>query len=323
MGIRDRHALDIGLGVCETDNSECIPRSLLRDGFQTSSRRKMVTAIQTQESAMKPGKDKFSRGSGRKQISHGADLLADREETGCADIDNTGVLYLNTPSGEARIFYGCVARYGVTPRGNKAFPRDMGKKKALCHFLCRHLRGRGTSDGFSSRLKEKPLLMDLAEGPFGQPIILLGEKVDPCVSFSYGPRKLWAALCDDGFDVGIDAAGAGEFCGSYPYERVFLEDELRMSFQAAGENLTETAALLWSLKEAAVKALGCGFHLLDPSEVRVYPSAMNGDQNLFRIEFANRAAKRLRALQNLSLAGYSFKCDEEWVSFSVFHQHDA
>ena len=29
-------------------------------------------------------------------------------------------------------------------------------------------------------------------------------------------------------------------------------------------------ALLWSVKEATVKALGCGFHLLDPLDIEVH-----------------------------------------------------
>ena len=37
------------------------------------------------------------------------------------------------------------------------------------------------------------------------------------------------------------------------------------------------AALLWALKEAAVKALGVGFHLLDPLAVEVFnPSPWQG-----------------------------------------------
>ena len=37
--------------------------------------------------------------------------------------------------------------------------------------------------------------------------------------------------------------------------------------------MAKASALLWSVKEAVVKALGCAFHLVDPLQITVYPSA--------------------------------------------------
>jgi phosphopantetheinyl transferase len=37
-----------------------------------------------------------------------------------------------------------------------------------------------------------------------------------------------------------------------------------------GGDAADAAALLWALKEAAVKALGVGFHLLDPLAVEAF-----------------------------------------------------
>jgi phosphopantetheinyl transferase (holo-ACP synthase) len=45
---------------------------------------------------------------------------------------------------------------------------------------------------------------------------------------------------------------------------------------ASGDS-EKAAALLWSIKEAAVKALGCAFHLVDPRQICVYPSAAEKD----------------------------------------------
>ena len=37
--------------------------------------------------------------------------------------------------------------------------------------------------------------------------------------------------------------------------------------------MAKASALLWSVKEAVVKALGCAFHFVDPLQITVYPSA--------------------------------------------------
>jgi phosphopantetheinyl transferase len=45
----------------------------------------------------------------------------------------------------------------------------------------------------------------------------------------------------------------------------------------ADGDLQKASALLWSIKEATVKALGCAFHLVDPRQVRVNPSTAEKD----------------------------------------------
>jgi hypothetical protein len=67
--------------------------------------------------------------------------------------------------------------------------------------------------------------------------------------------------------VGVDAALPSDFEETYPWARAFQPAELAWARPLAGGDNAGAAALLWALKEAAVKALGVGFHLLDPLAV--------------------------------------------------------
>jgi len=113
-------------------------------------------------------------------------------------------------------------------------------------------------------------------GPLGRPQLLLGRYLGPAISFSKGGGHLWAALCGDESDIGIDVAGPDEFKREfqrdYPFHRVFHPQELQHTLRLVGGDLEKASALLWSIKEAVVKALGCGFHLVDPRQITVYPS---------------------------------------------------
>jgi len=113
----------------------------------------------------------------------------------------------------------------------------------------------------------------VVHGLLGRPHILLGESRGPAISFSEDGGNVWAALCGDESDIGIDVAGSDEFHREYPFHRVFLPQELQHALRLTDEDLGKASALLWSIKEAVVKALGCAFHLVDPRLITVYPSA--------------------------------------------------
>ena len=68
----------------------------------------------------------------------------------------------------------------------------------------------------------------------------------------------------------------------YPFHRVFHAQELQHALRLAGGDLEKASALLWSIKEAVVKALGCAFHLVDPRQINVYPrSAGRGRRRVY------------------------------------------
>jgi phosphopantetheinyl transferase (holo-ACP synthase) len=83
----------------------------------------------------------------------------------------------------------------------------------------------------------------------------LGEDLGPAISFSESGGKVWAALCGDASDIGMDVAGPDAFRREYPFHRAFHSQELQHALRLAGGDLEKASALLWSIKEAVVKAL--------------------------------------------------------------------
>src|SRR5512140_2469687 len=63
----------------------------------------------------------------------------------------------------------------------------------------------------------------------GKPHLLLGGHWGPAISFSTAGAEVWAALCGDEADIGIDVAGSAEFQEGYPMHRVFHASELRQA----------------------------------------------------------------------------------------------
>lgn len=111
--------------------------------------------------------------------------------------------------------------------------------------------------------------VNLEATALGQPRLFLGGQPGPAVSFSQAAGRLWAAMAATG-QVGVDAALPAEFEAGYPLARAFRPAELDWARPLSGGDPAGAAALLWALKEAAVKALGVGFHFLDPLAVEVF-----------------------------------------------------
>ncbi len=149
------------------------------------------------------------------------------------------------------------AVYGSTPSGR-------GSKIALVLHLLRALvrldpRWRATADESAVTIRKSAL---------GAPCLFLGKEQGPSLSFSHGGDRLWAAMSGTG-RVGIDVAYPGEFAGAYPLARAFCMEELICLSSLCPTDTSLGAALVWSAKEASVKATGAGFNFLDPLEVRV------------------------------------------------------
>jgi hypothetical protein len=114
--------------------------------------------------------------------------------------------------------------------------------------------------------------LQVVYGPLGNPCLRIGESRGPALSFSEGGGRVWAALSGGESAIGIDVAGSDEFPEDYPVGRVFNPEELQHAQRLTGGDTAAACALLWSVKEAFVKALGCAFHFVDPLQVRVSPS---------------------------------------------------
>ncbi|MGB5618084.1 MAG: 4'-phosphopantetheinyl transferase superfamily protein [Desulfobacterales bacterium] len=69
----------------------------------------------------------------------------------------------------------------------------------------------------------------------------------------------------------------------------YLPEELDCVRALGRKNTARAAALIWSLKEAAVKATGTGFNCYDPLEVRVANPRPGGQGILFDVWAGNRS----------------------------------
>jgi len=166
--------------------------------------------------------------------------------------------------------------------------------------------------------------IQLVRGLLGRPHLLLGEIRGPAISFSQGGGQVWAALCGDECDIGIDAAGADEFRRGYPFHRVFHPQELQDSMRLAGGDLGMASALLWSAKEAVVKALGCAFHLVDPRQIGISPSAATAaegnDGDPFPVSFSGAARVRFPQAAGRTLWVRSVPQREMWLSIALLNR---
>ena len=170
--------------------------------------------------------------------------------------------------------------------------------------------------------------IQVVRGHLGRPHLLLGKYRGPAISFSEGGGKLWAALCGDESDIGIDVAEADEFQRGYPFHRAFHPQELQHALRLAGGDLEKASALLWSVKEAAVKALGCAFHLVDPLQITVYPSeegvaegAIEEDgEYTFTVGLSGKALARFPMAAGGSLWVRSLPQRKMWLSLALLNQ---
>ncbi len=165
------------------------------------------------------------------------------------------------------------------------------------------------------------LPIHVVRGPLGRPHLLLGEYRGPAISFSEGGGKVWAALCGDRSDIGIDVAGPDEFQKEYPFHRVFNGQELQHTLRLAGGELGSASALLWSIKEAVVKALGCAFHLVDPLQINVYPAVAGGEDGYsFPVRLSGKALMRFPINAGRSIWVRSLPRVKMWLSITLLNR---
>ena len=124
--------------------------------------------------------------------------------------------------------------------------------------------------------------LTLHKSTLGGPYLLLGDKQGPSLSFSHGRERLWAAMCSRG-RVGIDVAYPEDFVSGYPFARVFRPEELDCARALCQNDTARGAALIWSAKEASVKATGAGFNRFDPLQVEVGAPLIKEQGFLFEV----------------------------------------
>jgi hypothetical protein len=112
---------------------------------------------------------------------------------------------------------------------------------------------------------------EIVRDPWGKPNLIFETGAILSISYSRGAGRLWAALACGEFSVGVDVSDFAGFGVKYPFSRTFCEREWSWAASQMGGDRASAAALLWAAKEATVKALGCGFHLIDPLWLEVEP----------------------------------------------------
>lgn len=162
--------------------------------------------------------------------------------------------------------------------------------------------------GFSDEVR-------LTADSMGRPILLLGKRRGPAVSFSHLGLKTWAALAVGECAVGIDAACGSEFTGRYPFRRAFHDAELDAVSKEGAVEVADAAAAVWSVKEAAVKALGCGFWKVDPLDVHVGRWTRTGNGFLSMVTLARPGRNRFGRAEALRV--WTFSDHGVWVSATV------
>lgn len=216
------------------------------------------------------------------------------------------------------VFYASVP--GDSATSARCATRRTENRRRLATILWEHLRAK------ESPLGNRPLFSDrvalpvrLVHDTLGRPHLLLGEHRGPAISFSTAGEEVWAALCGEGLNIGIDVAGSAEFQEGYPVHRVFHAQELHQASELAGGDLAKTAALLWSIKEAAAKALGCAFHLVAPRDIHVYPSATEDGGLAFSVRLSGKALACFPMADRRPITVRSLPRAETWLSIAALH----
>ena len=151
----------------------------------------------------------------------------------------------------------------------------------------------------------------------GKPILMTEGVPGPSVSFTHLDGKTWAAMSSGEACVGIDAARGSEFGVGYPLHRAFHREELEDSLEWADGSTQEAAALLWSVKEAVVKAMGCGFHVLDPLDLSVGPWEQREPSIMLRVTPLARAIEKYPLIGKRPIAASAFRERGERVAVAA------
>ncbi len=135
----------------------------------------------------------------------------------------------------------------------------------------------------------------------GKPELYVNGRRGPSVSFAHMSGVTWAALCLTGAIVGIDAAGSDEFPKNYPFHRAFHYEELSSACSLTHGNISYAAALLWTAKEAVVKCIGTGFHMIDPLDLRIVSRPTTSENCDYLACFDDNILRRLPELLEHSI----------------------
>ena len=210
------------------------------------------------------------------------------------------------------VFYASLQLGSETPK--ESGPNREETRHRLASTLWHYRAVRGNSPGNSRT--DSPI--QVVSGLRGRPHLLVGG-YRVAISFSEGGGKIWAALSGGESDIGIDAAVSDEFQKGYPLHRVFHPEELHHAVMLADGELGKASALLWSVKEAVAKALGCAFHLVEPRDITVFPST-GDDGYTFPVGLSGKALERVPLAAGRTLWVRSLPHGQTWLSIALLNR---
>lgn len=164
---------------------------------------------------------------------------------------------------------------------------------------------------------DRPAQLSVAKDFLGKPLIVKPKCPDVHLSFSHGAGRLWAALVRSSRCVGIDVAHPSEFGESYPFHQAFHDIEWSTVHRDIRHEVSESAACLWSVKEAAVKCLGCGFHFLGPRDLLVTPWRASRVGKQFRVRIGPLDARGVGALHDVEIYAVSWRVGGAWLALAL------
>ncbi len=208
---------------------------------------------------------------------------------------------------DAGVVCGCISLNNSKWNRNQ---RDCAKQAAVSALLP---YVSDVQEGFGLERKPSAPGIEIVSDSLGKPHLLIDGSEGPSVSFAYEGHTMWVAIGRQGSSVGIDAAQSASFMGNYPFHRVFQEGEL-----GNGREKEEAAALIWSAKEAVVKALGCGFHLVDPLHVRVEKSPGDLEASVLKVYLTDKARERCQLQAKDPVPVWILQHGGMWVSVASF-----
>ena len=240
----------------------------------------------------------------------GATLTHDRQEVivqAARLVPCGGAVFYASARENAASFPGCATSRTET-------------RRRLVTILWEHLRATESPLWGHPHLSNRAALpIRIVHDMLGRPHLLLGEHPGPAISFSTAGEDVWAALCGDESDIGIDVAGSAEFQEGYPVHRVFHAPELQTALELAGRDSAKAAALLWSIKEAVAKALGCAFHLVDPRDIHVDPPLVEDGGPAFSVRLSGKALLRFPMADRRPIMVRSLPQAGTWLSIAALN----
>jgi hypothetical protein len=114
----------------------------------------------------------------------------------------------------------------------------------------------------------------------GRPRLQLGEYRGPAISFSEGGGKVWAAICADESDIGIDVAGADEFQGDYPISPGLPSTRAPTCLKGGGRRFQEGIRPALVYQGSRCQGAGMWISSRGSQQIMVYHSSAGGTASI-------------------------------------------